>query len=152
MKLTNLKKQLLALGAQLISYEQAINLIPTDYYIKVGEGVYDRRVKDKNDFLDWEIPIFKKHLNVSKFKDHLVLFARFDPEEFQESAFITGVGSYHSHDVDEEIYLVEGSYREDVYGKVCDKSGTSILIKAFTLHSFIPLKKGYCIVYLKSPE
>ena len=114
--------------------------IPSNDYIEVADGVYDRRVEHKGDMrFKWEESA-KDLLVDMDFENLFVIFVRFDK------------GSYfrpHYHETDEEITLIEGSY---ISNKSMYTKGETQFVPANQIHDWETVEKGFAVLTLKKRQ
>ena len=114
--------------------------IPSEDYIEVAPGVFDRRVLHKDDIKFEHEESFRELLEKMDFESKHVLFVRF------------GFGSIfqpHYHLTDEEIYLINGSYESN--GNIY-KPGSFHYIPANQIHNWNTIEGGLALLTLKKEE
>lgn len=130
------------ISAKLVSYEDAIRLIPTNYYAEVANGIYDRICSSKEDIRFSDEEIYREHIQNIDFSIYVVVFVDFvEGGDFEP----------HFHDVDEVIQILSGEVEGQVNGTTY-KPGDRILIRAFSIHVFNPILQGKALLLLKKPE
>jgi quercetin dioxygenase-like cupin family protein len=112
--------------------------ISSKKYTEVAPGIYDRVIRSKDATIyEWEKDVLKI-LSEETWKDYVVIICKFDTQSKLE---------YHTHNTEERITLLEGSYF-GTENKLFKKGDTQI-IPAHTLHQFVPVENGKAIVLLK---
>jgi hypothetical protein len=111
--------------------------IPSDRYIEVADGVFDRVVTGKKDIIfDYE-KVFIPYLQHIDFEKNIVLFAKFSKKAKFDA---------HYHPVIETIYCIEGKYKG--YSDIVYEKGDIQIIPPNKLHIFEGVEDGLCIVIL----
>lgn len=111
--------------------------IPTDDYVEVAPGVYDRRVENKDDIKFEHEEAFRELLNPIDFEDQYVLFVKFGKASFFDP---------HYHLTDEGIFCVRGSYESN--GKIY-RPGEFHYIPAREVHNWNTIMPGLALLTLK---
>lgn len=127
------------ISASYVGAEQYIS-IPSDKYIQVAPGVWDRRIREADQFIsEDEKQVFETALDLFNFDENIIILVRFSQDaNFPE----------HYHTENESFYLIDGkvSMGED-FGDI--KKGESITIPARHPHIFKAKEAGQCIIGLK---
>jgi quercetin dioxygenase-like cupin family protein len=125
--------------AQYVGAEQYIS-IPSEKYIQVAPGVWDRRIMHPDDWLsEEEAQKFGPSLELFDFAHNVMLLVRFSEEaDFPE----------HYHAQEEAFYIAEGEvYMGEQLGSF--KAGDTVRIPAQMPHVFSAKEEGCCIIALK---
>ena len=122
--------------------EDALLSIPTDEYLQVAPGVFDRALTGPDDIkFDFEKP-YSEAIKKMNFKDCYVVFVKFANN---------GNFSKHYHQTEEIIHYLEGIVRGGIAGEIY-KAGDKQIIPAMTIHVFHPLSNGYALIELYKPK
>lgn len=128
-------------------FNTTIAKISSTEYVKVGDGIYNRLVKDVNDFINQEEKnIFKEAVKKVNFKEYYVLFVRVE----KETTF-----PLHVHDTLEKVTCVQGAFVGSSDSKVDSKmsiysKGSTQIIEPHTPHIFkVIIAPTYSIIQLK---
>ena len=113
--------------------------IPSDRYIEVAKGVFDRVVESPKDIrFAFEKP-WRRKLKSIDFDNYIVLFVKFKTG---------GLFDLHYHPVIEKIHCLKGSYIGTPKGHLF-AAGDVQHIPAYVTHLFKPVDDGLAIVCLK---
>ena len=116
----------------------AVLSIPTDKYLQVAPGVFDRALEGPTDIkFDFEEP-YRDIIARLNFHDCHVVFVKFE----QDGEFVK-----HYHLTDEIIHYLQGTVRGGIHGEVFNE-GDKQIIPAMTIHVFHPLSDGFAIIEL----
>lgn len=119
--------------------QNAIFSIPSDKYLQVAPGVWDRALTGPDDIkFDFEEP-YKDSIATMDFDLYHVLFCKFAEN---------GNFSKHYHLTDEIIKYLKGIVVGDLGNKTY-KTGDTQFIPAMVVHIFHPVTSGYCLIGLK---
>ena len=146
-----IKRHEAALNPTCLSHGWALDNLRYDQYTHVGGGVYDRLVRDKYDYKvsAYEEGAFKEHIKDIDFSNWIVVFVKFD-NEVEVDYSNNDVIFAHYHDVEERIFLIKGSYKDDLTEKKYNV-GDTYVIPAGKIHSFSVIEKGCALLMLRKP-
>lgn len=112
--------------------------IPNDRYVELRYNIFARQVLSPEDILfDYEMCASNTVKNID-FDNNVVLAVKFDEGEGFPA---------HTHNVQETLRCVKGSYKDEVANIVYTEGDTQE-VKPLQLHSFMPLERGFAIVEL----
>ena len=121
------------------SMNTSILEIPHDRYVELRYNIFVRQMVDETDILfDYESCADTIIQNID-FDENIVLAVKFDQGEGFPA---------HSHQMQETLRCLKGSYKDGVNNVVYNEGETQI-VPALQLHSFIPLEDGFAIVELR---
>ena len=112
--------------------------IPSDKYVRVADGVYDRFIKHKTDIRYGPEKKWAKMISGLDFEKYINLFVKF--EEYGEFRA-------HYHPVVEYIHCLEGSYVDTTTDQKYE-AGDIQVVAPNKVHTFKALEKGYCVIRL----
>lgn len=112
--------------------------IPSDKYIEVANGIFDKRILSLDDLKTKEEKKAKKYLTEKDFEDNIVVLVKHKAD----ADFIA-----HFHEFAETIISISGGFIGTMDGRRI-YPGQSLFIERWVVHVYKPIKEGYSVILI----